>query len=142
MSRVITVFGATGAQGGSLARAALNDPRHGFRVRAVTRRPDAEAALALAHAGAEIVYADLDNPDSLRRAMRGADGAYCVTNFWEHCSADRELQQARNLAVAARDAQVAHVVWSTLEDTREFVTPGSGVLPLLQGRYNVPHYDA
>jgi uncharacterized protein YbjT (DUF2867 family) len=142
MARLITVFGATGAQGGSLARAIFKDPQHRFRVRAVTRQPDGRAAQALAHAGAEIVAADLDDIDSLRRAMRDADGAYCVTNFWEHCSADRELQQACNLAIAAQDAQVGHVVWSTLEDTREFVTPGSGVLPLLQGRYNVPHYDA
>lgn len=142
MARLITVFGATGAQGGSLARAILGDPQHRFRVRAVTRRPDSQAAQALAHAGAQIVPADLDDPDSLRRAMRGADGAYCVTNFWEHGSADRELRQARNLAAAAEGARVGHVVWSTLEDTREFVAPGSGVLPLLQGRYNVPHYDA
>jgi uncharacterized protein YbjT (DUF2867 family) len=141
MSRVITVFGATGAQGGGLARALLSDPARRFRVRAVTRKPSSAAALALAAAGAEIFVADLDDAASVRRAMDGAHGAFCVTNFWEHFSPEREVAQAHTMAQAARDAGVAHVIWSTLEDTREIVPLGSGRLPVLMGRYNVPHYD-
>jgi uncharacterized protein YbjT (DUF2867 family) len=140
--RLVTVFGATGAQGGGLARAILADPQRRFRVRAVTRKPESPAARALAAAGAETVGADLDDAASVRRAMEGAFGAFCVTNYWEHFSPEKELAQARTMAQAAADAKVRHVVWSTLEDTREFVAPGTGTMPVLMGRYNVPHFDA
>jgi uncharacterized protein YbjT (DUF2867 family) len=139
---LITVFGATGAQGGGLVRALLGAADRPFRVRAVTRRPGSAAAQALAERGAEICAADLDDLASVQRAMHGAHGAFCVTNFWEHCQPDRELQQAAHLAQAAQRAGVAHVVWSTLEDTRRFIEPDGQVMPLLEGRYNVPHFDA
>jgi uncharacterized protein YbjT (DUF2867 family) len=73
--------------------------------------------------------------------MTGAHGAYCVTNFWEHFSPEKELAQARTMAQAARDAGVRHVIWSTLEDTREYLAPGTR-MPVLMGKYNVPHFDA
>ena len=139
--RVVTVFGATGAQGGGLARAILADSRRQFGVRAVTRKPDSPAAQALASAGAEVVAADLDDADSVRRAMQGAHGAFCVTNFWEHFSPEKELAQADTMAKAASETGVAHVIWSTLDDTREYVTPGT-TMPVLMGKYNVPHFDA
>ena len=138
----IAIFGATGAQGGGLARAILADPQRRFRARALTRKPDAPAARALARLGAEVAYADLDQPASVLAAMRGADGAYCVTNYWEHRSPARELAQAESMASAAAAAAVRHVVWSTLEDTRERVPPGRGYMPVLMGGYNVPHFDA
>ena len=140
--KLITVFGATGAQGGGLARAILADAAGGFAVRAVTRKPDSDAAKALASAGAEIVVADLDDAASVARAMQGAYGAFCITNFWEHFSPDKELAQAAILAQAAADAKLQHVIWSTLEDTRKTVPPGSGSMPVLMGKYNVPHFDA
>jgi uncharacterized protein YbjT (DUF2867 family) len=140
MSKIITVFGATGAQGGGLARAILADPQRRFALRAVTRKPDSPAARALAAAGAEIIAADLDDAASVRRAMTGVHGAFCVTNFWEHFSPEKELTQAHTMAQAALDAGVAHVIWSTLEDTREYIAPGTR-MPALMGRYNVPHYD-
>jgi uncharacterized protein YbjT (DUF2867 family) len=138
---VITIIGATGAQGGGLAHAVLSDPARRFRVRAVTRRPDSPAAVALATAGAEMAVADLDDADSVRRAMEGAYGAYCVTNYWEHCSPEKERAQALAMAEGARAAGVNHVIWSTLEDTRELFAPGTR-MPALKGRYNVPHFDA
>ena len=140
--KIITVFGATGAQGGGLARAILAHPEAGFAVRAVTRKVDSDKAQALAKAGAEVVAADLDDAASVQRAMRGAYGAYCVTNFWEHFSPEKELAHARILAEAAAQAGVKHVVWSTLEDTRDYFAPGSGRMPVLMGKYNVPHFDA
>jgi uncharacterized protein YbjT (DUF2867 family) len=140
VSKIITVFGATGAQGGGLARSILSDSERRFRLRAVTRKPDSAAARALASAGAEILVADLDDAASVRRAMAGAHGAFCVTNFWEHFSPEKELAQAHTMAQAALDAGVAHVIWSTLEDTREYVAPGTR-MPVLLGRYNVPHCD-
>ena len=141
MAKIITVFGATGAQGGGLARAILSDPQQRFRLSAVTRKPDSPAALALADQGAEVVVADLDDAVSVRVAMEGAHGAFCVTNFWEHLSPEKEIAQAQTMAQAALDAGVHHVVWSTLEDTRTLVPPGSGRMPVLMGKYNVPHFD-
>lgn len=146
MSRpLITVFGATGAQGGGLVRALLGAPAGGaraFRVRAVTRRPDSAAARVLSDLGAEICAADLDDPASVQRAMNGAHGAFCVTSYWEHRSPARELAQADAMARAAQRAGVRHVVWSTLEDTRRFAEPDGRTMPVLQDRYNVPHFDA
>jgi uncharacterized protein YbjT (DUF2867 family) len=138
---VITIVGATGAQGGGLARAILGDPARRFRVRAVTRKPESPAALALAKAGAEVAVADLDDAASVRRVMHGAYGAFCVTNFWEHLSPARELAQARTLAESVHTAGVRHVIWSTLEDTRELLVPGTR-MPVLSARYNVPCFDA
>jgi uncharacterized protein YbjT (DUF2867 family) len=140
--RTIAVVGATGAQGGGLARAILADPSGGFSVRALTRRPDSDAAKALGNAGADIVRADLDEPDSVARAFEGCQGAFCVTNFWEHFSPEREVTQARHQAEAAREAGVGHVIWSTLDDTRAFVPLDDDRMPTLMGRYKVPHFDA
>ncbi|HEX6883519.1 MAG TPA: NmrA/HSCARG family protein [Planctomycetota bacterium] len=136
---LIAVTGATGAQGGSLARALLADPQGGFGVRAITRK--AARARALADLGAEVVEADLDDPDSLRRAFAGAHGAFLVTNFWEHFSPEKEIAQARNMAWAARESGLAHLIWSTLEDTRLRVPLSDPRMPTLQGKYKVPHFD-
>jgi uncharacterized protein YbjT (DUF2867 family) len=87
--KLIAVIGATGAQGGGLARAILADPGGEFAVRAVTRNPDSDNAKALSAAGAEVVAADLDDEASLAAAFGGAYGAYCLTNFWEHFSGEK-----------------------------------------------------
>ncbi len=140
--KIIAVVGATGAQGGALVRAILADPAGGFAARALTRDPGSEKARALAALGAEVVHADLDDVDSVARAFTGAYGAFCVTNFWEHFSPERERQQAHNQAEAAARAGVWHVVWSTLEDTRERVPLDDDRMPTLLERYKVPHFDA
>jgi uncharacterized protein YbjT (DUF2867 family) len=140
--KIVVIVGATGAQGGGLARAILADPAGGFAVRAVTRRPQSGPARALAALGAGIVAADLDRPETLTRTFEGADAAFCVTNFWEHHSPERELTQAAAMAQAANDAGVAHVIWSTLEDARLWVPLESHQMPTLMGHYKVPHFDA
>ena len=139
---IIAVVGATGAQGGGLVRAILADRSGRFRARALTRNVQSDKAKALADAGAEVVAADVDDPGSLRRAFAGAHGAFCVTFFWDHFSPEKELAQAGNMAEAAKQAGVQHVIWSTLEDTRRFVPLDDDRMPTLQGRYKVPHYDA
>jgi uncharacterized protein YbjT (DUF2867 family) len=140
--KTIAVVGATGAQGGGLVRAILADPSGGFSPRALTRDPASARARALAELGAEVVAADLDDVESLTRAFEGAYGAFCVTNFWEHFSPEKEMQQAQNLATAARAAGVRHVIWSTLEDTRRWVPLEDDRMPTLMGQYKVPHFDA
>jgi uncharacterized protein YbjT (DUF2867 family) len=140
--KTIAVVGATGAQGGGLVRAILKDPGAGFAVRALTRNPRSEKAKALAAQGAEVAAADLDDVESLTRAFAGCHGAFCLTNFWEHFSPEKELAQAANMAQAAKAAGVEHVVWSTLEDTRRWVPLEDPRMPTLMGKYKVPHFDA
>jgi uncharacterized protein YbjT (DUF2867 family) len=140
--KIIAVIGATGAQGGGLVRAILRDKNGGFAARAVTRNPGSDKAKALAKAGAEVVVADTGDQKTVERAFAGAHGAFCVTNFWEHFSPERELADATNMAKAAKQAGVRHVVWSTLEDTRKWVPLSDNRMPTLQGKYKVPHFDA
>jgi uncharacterized protein YbjT (DUF2867 family) len=140
--KIIAVVGATGAQGGGLVRAILNDPNGGFAVRAITRDVNSPKAKELARLGAEVVAANVDDPASLVRAFTGAYGAYCVTFFWEHFSPKTEQAQARTMAEAAKKAGLKHVIWSTLEDTRRWVPLSDQRMPTLMGEYKVPHFDA
>ena len=140
--KIIAVVGATGAQGGGLVRAIMDDPDGGFTARALTRNVDSPKAQELAALGAEVVAADVDDVSSLERAFDGAYGAYCVTFFWEHLSPEKEGEHAKNMATAAKAAGVQHVIWSTLEDTRRWVPLDDDRMPTLMGSYKVPHFDA
>lgn len=139
--KVIAVVGATGAQGGGLARAILSDTSSDFAVRALTRDPSSDKAKALSELGAEVVEANIDEEGTVANAFAGAYGAYCVTNFWEHFSVEREQAQAANMARAAKTAGLKHVIWSTFEDTRDFVPLDDDRMPTLGGKYKVPHFD-
>lgn len=140
-THVVAVVGATGTQGGGLVRALLADEDRQFAVRALTRNPSGLAASALATRGVEVVAADLDDEHGLAAALEGARSAFFVTNFWEHLSPTREQRQAHNLARAAAAAGIEHAVWSTLEDTREFVALDDPRMPTLLGGFTVPHFD-
>ena len=140
-NKIIAVVGATGAQGGGLVRAILDDPNGGFSARALTRDVNSSAAQELARRGAEVVAVDIDDPASVRRAFEGAYGAFCVTFFWAHFSAEREVTEARTMAGAAKAAGLQHVIWSTLEDTRKWVPLDDPRMPTLGGKYKVPHFD-
>jgi uncharacterized protein YbjT (DUF2867 family) len=142
VKKIIAVVGATGAQGGGLVRAILSDVNSSFTARGLTRNVNSDKATELAKLGADVVAADLDELESLKRAFEGAYGAYCVTNFWEHLSPEKELAQATNMARAAKEAGLEHVIWSTLEDTRRWVPLGENRMPTLMGQYKVPHFDA
>lgn len=148
--KLIAVVGATGSQGGGLVRAILDDPARNFRVRALTRNAQSARARELAEAGAEVVEADLADGPSVRRVFDGADGAFVVTNYWAERSpedearqtrAAMELEQADTAALAAKQAGVGHVIWSTLEDTRD-VLGADDTVPTVDERYKVPHFDA
>jgi uncharacterized protein YbjT (DUF2867 family) len=140
--KTIAVLGSTGSQGGGLCRAILGDADGGFACRAITRDPSKDKAQELASNGAEVVQADIDDVESLKKAFAGAYGVYAVTNFWEHFSGDKEKAQAKNIAEAAKAAGVQHVVWSTLEDTRKLMADDDERMPMLQEKYRVPHFDA
>jgi len=139
--KIITVFGATGAQGGGLVRAILNDRNSEFAVRAVTRDPNSDKAQELAKQGAEVIAADIDDPASMQKALEGAYGAYFVTFFWAHFSPEKEIAEAENMAKAAKAAGIQHAIWSTLEDTRNWVPLSDNRMPTLMEKYKVPHFD-
>ncbi|HEX8155173.1 MAG TPA: NmrA/HSCARG family protein [Thermoanaerobaculia bacterium] len=125
--QTILVVGATGAQGGSVARNLLARGR--FAVRALTRKPDSEAAQALRSLGAEIVQGDLDDVASLRAALAGVYGVYGVTNFWEHFA--HEEAHGRNLVNAVAEANVQHFIFSTLPP----------IAKETNGALKSPHFD-
>lgn len=111
---VALIIGATGSQGGSVARAML--ARGEYRLRAMTRSPRGDEARALAKQGVEIVRGDLGDPASVRAALDGATLAFGVTNYWEHF--DREATLGLNLVDALADSGVRHAVLSTRPSTK------------------------
>src|SRR6202521_5630520 len=119
--KLIAVIGATGHQGGGVLRALQASGQ--FKVRALTRNPGKHRGLA-----GEVVEADLNRPETLKAAFKGAYGVFLVTNFWEQGT--DELKQAIAAVRAAKDAGVKHFVWSTLPDVEAI----SG------GKFNVPHF--
>jgi uncharacterized protein YbjT (DUF2867 family) len=108
--RSILVCGATGSQGGAVARSLLE---RGFRVGALTRDPQKPEARALAEQGAEVVQGDMDDRSSVDRALEGAHGVFSVQNFWE-AGYDREVRQGKTVADAAKAAGVEHFVYSSV----------------------------
>jgi uncharacterized protein YbjT (DUF2867 family) len=140
--KIIAVTGATGAQGGGVVNILKQTP--GWRVRAITRNPDSEAAKALAADGTvEVIRADFDDEESLVTAFAGAAAVFAVTNWWEHFlfagktpweAGDIEERQGMNLArAAARTPSLEHYLWSTL--------PGAKQMFLSKGGLEVPHMD-
>jgi len=119
--RLVAVLGATGRQGGSVARRLLEQ---GWRVRALMRRAGTAEARALEALGAEALAADLESPASLEAAFRGAHGAYLVTDFWEHGLA-AEARQGVNAVDAATRAGISHLVFSSVGGTDR--TEGLGI---------------
>ena len=110
-TKIILVTGATGQQGGAVARQLLKQP--GFAVRALTRNPGKPAARALAQAGAEVIRGDLNDPASVRRALEGVYGVFSVQNFME-AGFDGEILQGKLIADAAKAAGVQHFVYSSV----------------------------
>ena len=138
----ITVFGATGAQDGGLVRAIHQDSLGKFAVRTFTRHASSAQVQEWAHCGAEVIEADLSDAASIRSVMQGAYGAYCVTFFRKHFSPEKELAEARTLAEATKSEVVRHVIWSTLEDSRQWVPLFNNRMSTLMCTYKVSYLDA
>jgi uncharacterized protein YbjT (DUF2867 family) len=134
-SLTIAVCGATGLQGGAVLQA-LRNYDIGVKLVALTRDPQKPQAVQLSNQGVEVRQADFDDATLLENALRGCDSVFAVTNFWEHFSAEKEYQQARAIFDAAEKVGVKHVVWSTLENTRNY----QDKIPI-QGDYKVAHFD-
>ncbi len=124
MSKTVLVTGATGSQGGAVARELLKKK---FNVRAMTRNPDGEAANALKALGADIVKADFENTESLKNAVAGAWGVFSVQNTWES-GAEKEIEHGIKLASVAKDAGVEHFVYTSVQSADR--------------NTGVPHFDS
>jgi uncharacterized protein YbjT (DUF2867 family) len=122
-NRLVLVSGATGQQGGAIARELLGA---GWRVRAMTRRPDSDEAQALKSLGAEIAQADLDDEPSLRRVLEGAWGTVAVQNTWE-AGVEREEEQGHRFARVAKEAGVRHFLYQSVGSAHR--------------RTGIPHFD-
>ena len=120
---VILVTGATGHQGGAVARELLARKN---TVRAMTRKPDSDAAKALTRQGAEVVKGDLNDAESLRRALQGAWGVFAVQNTWE-AGVEGEEAQGKRIAELARQAGVQHYVYSSVGSAHR--------------KTGIPHFD-
>jgi uncharacterized protein YbjT (DUF2867 family) len=150
--KLITVFGSTGNQGGSVVRAILNHPQLSkeWKIRGLTRNASKPDAQALANKGVEMVSADLNSKDSIAKAIDGSDAVFGVTNYWEKGTLEHEVQQGthrqhpqdhvpanrntgRNLTDAAKETGVPHLIWSSLPHVSRIT---SGKL------HNLHHFDS
>lgn len=135
---ILTVVGATGAQGSSVVNAALSTGL--YKVRAITRNTASAKAKALEARGVEVVSADLNSFTSLEAAFADSSYIYAVTDFFEPFAAAGpehgmavEVQQGKNLADAAHSiSTLKHYIWSTLPDGKK----------ISNGKYLVPHFEA
>lgn len=125
---IVLVTGATGHQGGATARELLS---LGYRVNALTRKPDSPAAKALAALGARVVQGNLDDAASLRRALAGVWGVFGVQNTWE-AGVEGEEEQGKRLAELARDAGVQHYVYTSVASADR----GTGI-PHFENKFRV-----
>jgi uncharacterized protein YbjT (DUF2867 family) len=116
MSKILTVFGATGNQGGSVVNVVLNHPKLSseYKIRGVTRDTSKPAAQALAQKGVEVVQGDINDKGALRKIIEGSSAVFAVTNYWEKASKEYEYNQGKNMADISEEAGVEHFIWSSL----------------------------
>lgn len=114
--RILTIFGATGKQGGSVIDIVLARPELStkYALRGITRDPSSSKSQQLASSGVEVVKGDLDDVESLKSALAGSYGVFGVTDFWASMSKSQEMQQGKNILAACKATNVKHLVWSSL----------------------------
>lgn len=135
MSKLITVFGATGVQGGSVVNAILARPilSKEFKVRAITRDPSKPNAQGLRSRGVETVKADLEHSESVTEALKDSYAVFAVTNYWEKRSKQLEVEQGKTVAHVCKAVGVKHLIWSALPHVSKMT---NGVLK------GVEHFDS
>ena len=134
-SKIVTVFGATGNQGGSVIAAVLADPKLSstYKLRGITRDPSKPNAQRLTDKGVEMVSANMNDPSSLKAAISGSYAVFAVTNYWETQSKSTEIQQGKNIADISKAAGVTHLIWASLP----------AVTKLTEGKLtHVEHFDS
>lgn len=123
-NELILVTGATGKQGGATIRALAK--HGGFKLRAMTRKPDSDGAKALRALGVDVVQGDLDDAASLQAALKNTWGVFAVQNTWE-AGVEKEEEQGKRIAKLARESGVQHFVYTSV---------GSAHL-----KTGIPHFD-
>jgi uncharacterized protein YbjT (DUF2867 family) len=134
-SKILTVFGATGNQGGSVVATMLSNSKLSsqFKLRGITRDPSKANAKKLAQQGVEMVAADMNDLESLKSAISGSYAVFAVTNYWETMSKATEVQQGKNIADLSKAMGVKHLIWSSLPHVTKMT---NGELP------HVDHFDS
>ncbi|KAG9529396.1 hypothetical protein KCU93_g3582, partial [Aureobasidium melanogenum] len=132
---ILTVFGATGNQGGNVIDTVLSKPDLAakYDLRGITRDPKSRKSQALAQKGVEMIKADLNDRSSIEAATKGAHGVFAMTDYWSLLDKDKEILQGKTIVDACKNTGVKHLVWSSLP----YVTK------LSNGKYTgVAHFDS
>ncbi|CAG8901777.1 unnamed protein product [Penicillium egyptiacum] len=142
MSKVLTIFGATGNQGGSVIDAILADTQLSkeFKVRGITRNISKKSAQDLAQRGVDVVKADLDSVDSLTKALKGSHTVFLVTNYWEIKNPEVEFSQGKNVADVSKAVGVSHLIFSSLHHVAEATKGRLSHVPHFDSKANVEKY--
>ncbi|KAF4443721.1 nitrogen metabolic regulation nmr [Fusarium acutatum] len=142
MSKILTVFGATGNQGGSVVRAILNDPALSkeFKIRGITRDVSKPAAQALASKGVEVVAADMNTAEQVAPAVKDAHTVFLVTNYWETNSGNGEIAQGKAVADACKTAGVKQLIFSSLLDTKKISNGRLAHIKHFEGKAEIEEY--
>ncbi|OMP88419.1 NmrA-like family domain-containing protein 1 [Diplodia seriata] len=142
MSKIITVFGATGNQGGSVVKHILADSALSkeFKIRGITRDVSKPAAQALTKQGVEMKSADLNSKSSLAEVLRGSHTVFLVTNYWESVKYDVEVSQGKNVADAAKEAGVEHLIFSSLLNVTKETNGRLKHVPHFDGKADIEEY--
>lgn len=132
--KLITVFGATGNQGGSVIDVVLahQDLKDKYSLRGITRDPSSSKSKAMAEKGVEMVQAELNDVESLKKAVKGSYSVFGVTDFWSLMDKQKEIQQGKNIFEAVQTEGVKHYIFSSLPWAEKIT---KGVLK------NVDHFD-
>lgn len=140
--RLVTVFGATGNQGGSVISTFLANPTlsQQFALRGITRNKDSSKAQALASKGVDLAVGDLNDPESLKEALKDSYAVFAVTNYWETLSTKIEVQQGKNIADACVAAGVKHAVWSALPNVTKLTNGTLKAVEHFDGKSAVADY--
>ncbi|KAL8915322.1 MAG: hypothetical protein Q9171_000192 [Xanthocarpia ochracea] len=142
MSKIITVFGATGNQGGSVIASIQANSKLAseYKIRGVTRDPSKPKGQALAEKGVELVKADLSDKDSVIKAIEGSHAVFAVTNYWEYLSKDIEVSQGKNVADACKAIGVSLLIWSSIPHAGKMTNGKLSHLPHFDSKADVNEY--
>lgn len=140
--RLVTVFGATGNQGGAVVSTLLSNPTlsQQFSVRAVTRNTSSPKAQSLASKGVDLKSADMNDPQSVSEAVKGSYAVFAVTNYWESASREVEVSQGKAIADACASADVKHLVWSALPNVTELTGGALKKVEHFESKHDVAMY--